>query len=97
MLVLLACVDPGPVPSDPSARVDTGSSGFATAVAVDTADSAATDSAPPDDGLVGRLLDPALAPPTFAVLDQAGEVRTEAWLAGHPTVLWFFREAEGTT
>lgn len=49
------------------------------------------------DGLVGEPLDPPLAPPTFAVLDQAGEERTEAWLVGHPTVLWCFREAEGST
>ena len=31
------------------------------------------------------------------VYNMALQARTEAWLVGHPTVLWFVREAEGTT
>ena len=46
---------------------------------------------------LGEVLDPPLDPPEFAVLGQAGVTRTAADLAGHPTVLWFFREAEGST
>jgi hypothetical protein len=66
----------------------------------DTAGDTAADTAiAPDtgDGLVGEALDPPLDPPVFAVYDQAGVLQTEASLDGHPTVLWFFREAEGST
>jgi hypothetical protein len=55
------------------------------------------DTAPDADGLRGTRIDPPLAPPAFDVLDATGVTRTGADLIGHPTVLWFFREAEGST
>jgi hypothetical protein len=61
-------------------------------------DSAASpDTAVDADGLRGTRLEPPLAPPAFAVRDTTGVTRTAADLVGHPTVLWFFREAEGST
>ena len=96
MLLLLGCSHPTPNPvqagADSAARVDSGSPDSG-----DRADSGEPSDSAPDDGFVGEVLDPPLDPPEFAVLDQAGVTRTAADLAGHPTVLWFFREAEGST
>ena len=41
----------------------------------------------------GEILDPPLPAPSFSVLNQDGEVRTETWLDQGPTVLWFYRDA----
>jgi hypothetical protein len=49
------------------------------------------------DGLLGTRLDPPWAAPAFSVFNSHGAARDAAWLAGHPTVLWFFREATGST
>ncbi len=43
--------------------------------------------------LRGEVIDPVLAPPIFAVENQAFEQRTEAFLVGQPSVVWFFRDA----
>ncbi len=81
--------DPQPDPTDSdTTRTDTD-----TTDPTDTTDTETTDT----DGLVGVVIDPPLAPPTFAVLDQTGAARTAEWLVGHPTVVWFFREADGST
>jgi hypothetical protein len=40
----------------------------------------------------GQRLEPPLLVPTFAVLNHRSEARTEAWLGGAPTVLWFYRD-----
>ena len=56
-----------------------------------------TDTDEPGDALRGTRLDPPLAPPAFEVLNQDGDTRTPDWLVGHPTVLWFFRDASGST
>ena len=47
---------------------------------------------PPDDELMGVVLSPPLAAPTFSVINQHGEVRVDADLVGEPTALWFFRD-----
>lgn len=97
MWLLLACVAPPPPPVDAdSARADTARPDTGTPDTASTTDSASTtdtDTSP----YVGERLDPPLDPPVFAVRDQGGAWRTEADLVGHPTVLWFFREAEGAT
>lgn len=84
---------------DSGAGGDTGDSGGAggTGDTGPTGDTGEPGEPADTDGLVGEPLDPPWAPPTFAVLNQAGEQRTPEWLGGHPTVLWFFREAEGST
>ncbi len=101
LLLILACVPPsGEPPADAAPAAD---SGARTDTAdTDSADTGPADSASPSDtadtdGLLGARIDPPLAPPAFAVLDSAGVTRTGADLIGHPTVLWFFREAEGST
>jgi len=105
---LLACA-PGTSPADPAsgstgsyadADTDTDTDADAdgdadTDADTDTDTDADTDTGP--SGLVGEVVDPPRAPPAFQVLDQYGRERTEASLVGHPTVLWFFREAEGST
>lgn len=93
MWLLVACVAPPPSPvlDGDTARVDTANTD--TASPDDSASTTDTDTSP----YVGDLLGPPLAPPVFAVVDQGGVSRTEADLVGHPTVLWFFREAEGAT
>lgn len=97
LLLAVACVPP----EDASARVfepvaDSGWPADSGAPDSGTGPDTAVDSGA-DDGLRGARLDPPLGPPVFAVLDSAGFTRTEADLVGHPTVLWFFREAEGST
>ncbi len=83
---------PGTMLAD-SGRGDTAAPDTARPEDTARADTAADD----EDGLRGVALDPALDPPVFAVLDQSGQVRSGVDLVGHPTVLWFFREAEGST
>ena len=41
----------------------------------------------------GEVLDPPLPAPSFSVLNQDDEPRTETWLDQGPTVLWFYRDA----
>ncbi len=94
LLLAVACTSPEAAPrlvdpvADSGTYADSGDSG----TPPDTAGDSGI-----DDGLRGARLDPPLSPPSFAVLDTAGVTRTEADLVGHPTVLWFFREAEGST
>lgn len=92
MLLLLACT---PAPEIEKPVADTAD----TAVTTDTAppaDTSLPEDTAPDDGLVGTPLDPPLDPPTFVVENQRGETRSPEWLAGDPTVLWFFRDAGST-
>lgn len=106
LTALLACAPASPVPSPGTS--DTGAAPVRETDPLDTApgdtadptpdsaeDTATADTA--DDGPLGTPLDPPWAPPSFAVLNQHGEARDAAWLTGHPTVLWFFREATGST
>ena len=50
-------------------------------------------SSPGTSNFWGTVIDPPLPPPTFSVLNQDGEARTEIWLEQGPTVLWFYRDA----
>jgi hypothetical protein len=95
MWLLQACSVTPVGPADRTPAADTSAAVDTTGDTGDTApvDSDTTDASP----YVGELLDPPLDPPSFAVYDQGGALRTEADLVGHPTVLWFFREAEGAT
>jgi hypothetical protein len=94
---MLACVNERAAPPvtvlGDSGRGDTAAADTARPADTGRADTASSD----QDGLRGVALDPALEPPVFTVFDQAGQVRTALDLVGHPTVLWFFREAEGST
>jgi hypothetical protein len=97
LLLALACASPA---ARTSADAHVSERGPDTAGPDDTADTAGPDGSADSaysDGLLGARIDPPLAPPVFAVLDMGGAPRTEADLLGHPTVLWFFREAEGST
>jgi hypothetical protein len=91
---LLACASPSVEPRpERSVPVDS---------AADSATPEPDDSGIPADSgaaeaLRGTPIDPPLEPPDFTVLDATGQVRSQADLQGHPTVLWFFREAEGST
>jgi hypothetical protein len=97
LLLVVACTAPEDAPARVSEPVvDSGSPADSGAPDSGTGPDTASDSGA-DDGLRGARLDPPLAPPVFTVLDSAGVTRTEADLVGHPTVLWFFREAEGST
>ena len=58
----------------------------------DTDDTDDTDDTAEPAPLHGEPLDPPIAPPAFALLDQDGVTHTEADLLGGPTVIWFFRD-----
>lgn len=82
----------------PEASQDTsGQPGTHTAVTLtdtgpsSTVTSTSTSTAPPP--YWGEVLDPPLPAPSFSVLNQDGEPRTETWLDQGPTVLWFYRDA----
>lgn len=76
---------------DTQSESDTG----ATSTVV-TSTTTTTTTTPPTAGTTafwGTLIDPPLAAPSFSVLNQDGEARTETWLEQGPTVLWFYRDA----
>ena len=71
-----------------TATLDTSSGPTSTATTSSTR-SPTTDTSP----FHGKLLKPPLSPPAFAVVNHDGDERTPEWLAGAPTVLWFYRDA----
>ena len=102
ILWLLACTASEPkldtagltavTPSTASSVVDTASpdtAGVSSPGSTSSTGTASTDA----DPYQGRLLKPPLPPPAFAVVNQDGDARTPEWLAGAPTVLWFYRDA----
>ena len=90
ILGLLACAEPLP-PERPPVQVDT------EAPVVDTAP-VPTARLPAWDTRYAYAGDEvSLAPVAFEVQNQHDELRTQDWLAGHWTVVWFFRDAGTST
>ncbi len=87
ILVLVACVetvedlDSAVTDSEPDSDTDA------------DADADGDSDSDTDSPYAGVLLEPPLAPPEFSVENQDRESRDADWLAGHGTVLWFFRNA----
>ncbi len=61
------------------------------------ADTDTTDTIPPSDPFFGDPYLPPLDLPAFQTLNADGSPRSQADLLDHPTVLWFFRQAGGST
>ncbi|MCB9792517.1 MAG: hypothetical protein H6741_07280 [Alphaproteobacteria bacterium] len=100
LLLALACV----APEDPVSK-ETGEPVVDSRL-TDSADSRPQDSEPADDsaqetgepsGYLGQRVDPPRPPPEFEVLNAERLTRTPEWLAGAPTVVWFFRDASSST
>ncbi|MCB9764569.1 MAG: hypothetical protein H6741_34010 [Alphaproteobacteria bacterium] len=96
ILLALALGCTAPEPHDSVAVVDSHDSDDADDSGV-TDDSTATDDSAEPSGLRGRAVDPPLPPPAFEVQNHERLARTADWLAGAPTVLWFFRDASEST
>ena len=106
MILWLALACTAPAPEDEGSadsRVEDSAEADDSAI---TDDRAADDSAITDDsaeetgepsGYRGQLVDPPRPPPDFLVLNSEHQERTPEWLAGAPTVLWFFRDASSST
>ena len=60
-------------------------------------DSGGTDTSPPSDPFFGDPYLPPLDLPAFQALNADGSPRSQADLLEHPTILWFFRQAGGST
>ena len=90
ILGLLACTEPLPLEQVPAqvdsdtSHADTGPTPTASVPAWDTRYAYAGDQV-------------ALPPVPFQVRNQHDELRTQDWLAGHWTVVWFFRDAGTST
>ncbi|MCP4810493.1 MAG: hypothetical protein GY884_34590 [Proteobacteria bacterium] len=94
-LWMLACTAPPDLVEADSTAVSAqpdDSGPVSTGLPVDTA-TTSDGTTPVGDGYHGALLDPPLDPAVFVVENQDGEARSEAWLLGAPTVLWFYRDA----
>ena len=79
------------VSKDTPSSTDTGAT--STEVTSTSTTSTPSSSTPDTNAFWGVVIDPPLPAPSFSVLNQLGEPRTETWLEQGPTVLWFYRDA----